>query len=121
MLQRIQESNEVLNTLKGRPLPITPEVLEALKYAIAKHFELPTMADYKVFDKTSEEYIEMESALGNCCVAVFRHYKPENSETEGTAIFLLAQHQEDNFMLWTSYKDDLSDLKLVDQSQNMRA
>lgn len=111
----IEEGSKALSTRKGWGDHISTSELELLKLAIATVEEFP-VDDTNAFNRTSEEWIGLEEALGNCCIAVFHHYKPEYWKSEGVAIILLSQTSEEHFQLWVSEKGDCSDLRLVNQA-----
>ena len=119
MNSQTQEGSSAISSRKGWGDHISEGELNLLKLAIATLEDFP-VDHTNTFDRASDAWIGMEEALGNCCIAVFHHYQPEQWAGEGTAIVLLSQTHEEHYQLWVSEKGDCSDLRFVNQAPEVQ-
>ena len=101
MNSRLEEESKALSNRQQWPSKLSEEQLTKLKLALAEQYGFAVDSD-NAFVKTSDEWIEMEEALGRCYFAVFNNYQTPNMQQPATALFMLSPTLDSHFQLWVT-------------------
>ena len=108
-----------LNDRKGFPDRISERELEMLKVSLAERESYPRDMN-GFYDRKSEEWQALETALQHCFIGVFHHFICDGMNKEGVAIFIHSAWHVEDFQFWVAEAENLTDLHAISQGDNAR-